>query len=295
MSAVRQLWLAPLRGVTIRTFRTVFAGPIREAGFTGAYAPFIPALPAMRIRPATLADILPFDPALVPQAIGKDPAALTVLLEAFKKTGYRRADLNAGCPFPMIIHKGRGSGLLRTPEVLRAMLAAGVAAMGPGNFSVKVRLGVDDPRALARLMPLINEFPLAAVTIHARTAKQMYSGGVDLVRFGEALALSRNPVIYNGEISNCGDAARIVSRFPSVAGLMVGRGFVRSLGARPDAEALLAAYMAASEAELCGPAPVLGRMKELLAYWRDATPVWRRRWESVKLCRTLDELRSVVK
>ena len=39
----RLLILAPLRGVTIRCFRTVFAGPIRAAGFTEAVTPFIPA------------------------------------------------------------------------------------------------------------------------------------------------------------------------------------------------------------------------------------------------------------
>ena len=42
--ARRELWLAPLRGVTIRAFRTVFADAMREAGFTGAFAPFTAAL-----------------------------------------------------------------------------------------------------------------------------------------------------------------------------------------------------------------------------------------------------------
>ena len=48
-----------------------------------------------------------------------------------------------------------------------------------------------------------------------------------------------------------------------------------------------------AEAELCGDRPVLGRLKELIAYWKDS-PRWRRRWQIVKLCRNLDELRSAL-
>ena len=36
--------LAPLRGVTIRCFREVFAEQIRAAGFTEAITPFVPAM-----------------------------------------------------------------------------------------------------------------------------------------------------------------------------------------------------------------------------------------------------------
>ena len=48
--------------------------------------------------------------------------------------------------------------------------------------------------------------------------------------------------------------------------------------------------LVASSAELHGPSPVLGRMKELLAYWKDL-PRWRRLWPVVKIARTLDEFR----
>ena len=74
---------------------------------------------------------------------------------------------------------------------------------------------------------------------------------------------------------------------------MIGRSFVRYLGTREDSGALLARYIAASQAELCGDRPVLGRMKELIAYWKDL-PRWRRRWDIIKVCRTVDELRAVI-
>ena len=82
---VGKLWLAPLRGVTIRAFRETFAEAIREAGFVGAFAPFIPANPGIRVNDRLLADLsgtlaLP----VVPQVITKHPDAIRTLLRAFR-------------------------------------------------------------------------------------------------------------------------------------------------------------------------------------------------------------------
>ena len=295
MSVTEKLWLAPLRGVTIRAFRETFTAAIREAGFAGAFAPFIPANPGIRVSDRLLADLCPFpcdappELPLVPQVITKHADAMRILLRAFRERGFDRADLNAGCPFPMIVRRGRGSGLLRTPDVLEALLAAGCEEMGPGKFSLKVRLGVESPDDLRALLPRINRYPLAALTVHARTAKQMYAGAVDRVRFAEILAESANPVIYNGDaqVDHLDDVP------DGVAGVMVGRAFVRALGARADADDLLRAYIARSQEELCGDVPVLGRIKELFTYWC-AVPRWKRLWPVVKLCRSVDELISLL-
>ena len=284
-AAAEGLWLAPLRGVTIRTFRSVFGDAIREAGFSGMYAPFIPVNAGFRFSKRLFADILPKegenDLALVPQAIGKDPAALREWCKAVRDLGYVRADLNAGCPFPMIRRKGRGSGLLRTPDALDRMLAAGCEAMGAGNFSVKTRLGMERPDELLALMPIFNRYPLAVLTVHARTARQMYEGAVDRAAFEAVAAAAKVPVMYNGD-------APVVAPSPGHP-VMVGRRFIRALANRPDAPELLVRYAEASRRELCGEAPVLGRLKELLSYWCQELG-WRSRWSSIKICRSVDEL-----
>ena len=154
--------LAPLRGVTIRCFRETFADEIRGAGFTEAVTPFISAIPGfdplqdreLREREAGNREQ---GLKVTPQFIGKDPLALRVCLEKVKAAGYDTADLNCGCPYPMVRNKGRGSGLLRTPDVLRRMLEVGCDVMGPGKFSIKARLGVDRNGELLGLMPMINE------------------------------------------------------------------------------------------------------------------------------------------
>ena len=291
MADERELWLAPLRGVTVRAFREAFAGPIAEAGFRGAFAPFIPANPGIRVTGRLLAELA--DGAggaceLVPQVITKHPDAMRELLKGFKGAGFARADLNAGCPFPMIRRRGRGSGLFRTPDVLDRLLDAGCDEMGPGAFSLKIRLGLESPDELSALMPIINRYPLAVLTIHARTARQMYEGACDVVRFREAAALSSNPVMYNG------DVALLPQEDAPAKMLMVGRAFVRALGGRDDAAELLASYIDVSCRELCGDRPVLGRMKELLAYWCE-WPRWCRLWPVLKMCRSVDEMRLAIK
>jgi hypothetical protein len=69
---------------------------------------------------------------------------------------------------------------------------------------------------------------------------------------------------------------------------MIGRGFIKSLAFRDDIGELLERYIDSSVKELGSPRPVLGRMKELLAYWKDF-PRWSRVWKSAKMAKTLDE------
>lgn len=296
-----EYWLAPLRGVTIRSFREAFARAIAEAGFCGAYAPFIPANPGIRVNDRLLADLVPYPSSgrqtlpLVPQVISRHPEAMRELLKGLRDRGFERADLNAGCPFPMIRRRGRGSGLLRTPEVLERMLAAGCEEMGEGRFSVKLRLGLDNARELRGLVPILNRYPLAVVTVHARTAKQMYEGEVDLAEFAEVAKLMTNPLMYNGDVGFDGSGFAVPEsvRQAGVTRFMVGRAFVRALGAREDVDELLAEYVEISRRELCGDRPVLGRIKELVSYWREI-PRWRRLWPVLKMCGSVEELRQLL-
>ena len=291
--------LAPLRGVTIRSFRETFAEEIRAAGFTEAITPFITANAGydplkdrelqkcsnVRMFECSNADRIK----ITPQFIGKEPEALRGCLEKVKAAGYDTADLNCGCPFPMVRNKGRGSGILRTPAVLRRMLEVGCAVMGAGKFSMKARLGVDRGDELLKLMPVINEFPLRFLTVHARTARQMYTGVCDAGGLEEVWKVAKVPIVLNGDIP----FPVPTSLFPIPSSLMIGRSFVRWLGTREDSDELLNRYIVASQAELCGDRPVLGRMKELISYWKDL-PRWKRRWDVIKICRTVDELRATI-
>ena len=308
--------LAPLRGVTIRCFREVFAEQIREAGFTEAITPFLSANPGfdplkdrelVRFHsptPTQTSNSLCGSPAprapikVTPQFIGKDPASLRACLLRIKEAGYDTADLNCGCPYPMVRNKGRGSGLLRTPAVLEKMIAVGCETMGEGKFSVKTRLGFDKNDELLALMPMLNSYPLRFLTVHARNARQMYGGECDWESFKKVAAVAKMPIVPNGDLplqshmapceQDC--ESEVSHRDTKTQSVMIGRAFIRQLGMRDDIGELLSRYIDASTAELCGPSPVLGRMKELIAYWKEL-PRWKRLWPVIKIARTLDELR----
>ena len=130
-------------------------------------------------------------------------------------------------------------------------------------------------------MPVLNEFPLRFLAVHARTARQMYGGAVDAAALEAVRAAAKMPVVANGDLDWRGGTG------------MVGRSFIRYLGTRDDIGDLLRRYIDASAVELCGDRPVLGRIKELVSYWRDL-PQWRRRWDLVKICRSADEMRTLI-
>ena len=293
--------------MTIRCFRRAYAAEIAEAGFDEAVTPFISAMPG--VDPLKDRELKGEEPEqsccgknirLVPQFIGKDPAVLAQCLAAVRGAGWGFADLNCGCPFPMVRNKGRGSGLLKNPKTLEAMLKAGCETMGEGRFSVKTRLGVDSPGELHALMDIFNAFPLRYLAVHARTARQMYGGECDLDAFRRVLEAAKMPVIYNGDAQlfnlSAGEAQPFnFSTFQpfNLHGTMYGRSFIRFLGAKKDSAGSLKRYIDMSLEELGHPSHVVGRIKELVAYWREL-PVWRNRWPAVKISRSLDELRCAV-
>jgi tRNA-dihydrouridine synthase len=303
------LILAPLRGVTMRTFREVWARHF--TGLDTAVSPFVPLVAGDRVKPGLLADV---DPALpqgipvVPQVIGRDPQLLRVMIAALQDKGHARVDLNAGCPWPMVVRKGRGAGLMAREDDFRRMLEAGCDAL-PRGFSVKVRLGVDTPDLLLRRMPVINAAPLCEVVIHARTARQMYEGTVDIARFGEACEACIHPVIYNGDIRTAADLARLRTRFPRVTRWMIGRGVaadpflperLRSgsdAGAPRDLarfRAYLDDLLEVNRAVLFGEKPVLGRFKELWYYLSQTLTEGPQTLKRIQHSATLDDYRRAV-
>lgn len=303
-----ELTLAPLRGVTGLCFRQAFCAHC--SGLDRAVAPFIATVAGERVKPEILRDIAPAEqPAglpLIPQVIGKDPGQLRVMLRAMMDLGYTEVDLNAGCPWPFVVKKGRGSGLLGNEAALAAMLEAGCETLGPGHFSLKVRLGISDTTLLAKRLPVIQQFPLRELCVHPRTAKQMYEGTVDLEAFARIAEACTLPLVYNGDIRTLADFTRLSTRFPKIERWMLGRGLVanpflaESLRAGHDTRTLprflawhadlLERYAAISP----GDHALLGHLKELWSYLAPTFVGGDRLWNALKITRTRAEFEQVL-
>lgn len=74
------------------------------------------------------------------------------------------------------------------------------------------------------LIDTLNRINLDYITVHPRTAKDQYNGDLHPEAFNAIYEMSRNPLVYNGEIHTPEEAREIIDRYPDLAGIMIGRG-----------------------------------------------------------------------
>ena len=129
-----------------------------------------------------------------------------------------------GCPVPKVCNNGEGSGLARDPEKAARVAAAVIRGAGGRPVTAKIRLGWDKGHLnYLELGRRLQDAGVAAVTLHARTKVQMYSGVADwnaIRALKEALSI---PVIANGDVFSPKDAVDILKRTGADM-VMIGRG-----------------------------------------------------------------------
>lgn len=220
------IYLAPLRGLTDFIYRNTLC--LHFKGLDGALAPFITTVRGKSVKLSHIKDILPKNNScihLVPQLIGNEPSSFVILADKLFEMGYKTVNWNLGCPYPMVIHKKRGAGLLPYPELIENFLAKTLSEI-KCQLSVKMRLGCNDGNEYIKTIPVLNKFSLSEVILHPRTAKQMYKGDIDLDAFEKCLELSSNPVVFNGDITDKESFKRIKDRFETIDRIMIGRGML---------------------------------------------------------------------
>jgi nifR3 family TIM-barrel protein len=133
-------------------------------------------------------------------------------------------DINFGCPVKKVIRKGAGAAMLKNIPLMIDITKAVVNAVKL-PVTVKTRLGWDNQsRIIVDVAERIQDTGIAAITIHGRTAVQMYGGIADWTLIGEVKNNMRMhiPVIGNGDIKNAEIALAMKDRY-NVDGIMIGR------------------------------------------------------------------------
>lgn len=216
-----------MQGLTGHIFRAVYLCHFK--GVAHSYCPFV-RLRAGQLRARDkreLAAGLASGEGFTPQIIAGSPAEAKALCELLVEAGHRRVNLNLGCPYPMETKRKKGAGLLPFPAEVEKLLESLCRFEPALSVSVKTRLGLEQTSEFSALVPVFNRFPLDAIIIHPRTAKQMYSGVVAWDVFGEQAQQLTCPVIANGDLLTIEDAQRVLDAFPWIVGLMIGRGLLR--------------------------------------------------------------------
>lgn len=225
-----QFYLAPMEGVTDARFRNLYHRLF--APFDKYFTPFLSPTAEHVLTARQLREI---DPArceawpLTPQLLTRDAGAFVWMAERLAELGYSEVNLNLGCPSGTVVSKGKGSGMLRDPEQLRAFLDE-IFAGCPIGISIKTRLGLREPEEFPRLLELYNQYPLTELIIHPRVQAQQYRGGVAREVFLWALRESHAPVCYNGDLFQAEDLPPLLQQAPELDRIMLGRGAVANPG-----------------------------------------------------------------
>lgn len=220
------VYFAPLEGVTDSVFRRV-----HHAHFGGIAKYFIPFVSPTQNMAFTARELRAVSPGenvgvpAVPQIMAKDASLFLWCAGVLRDMGYQEVNLNLGCPSGTVTAKGKGSGLLRTPDALAAFLDE-IFPKSPLPISIKTRVGYESPDEWPPLLALLARYPVRELIVHPRTRSQFYAGTPFLDRYGEAHDRPVRPLVYNGDLFTVGDCERLVGAYPDTAALMLGRGLI---------------------------------------------------------------------
>ncbi len=193
-----KLYAAPLQGFTEAPWRNLHQEVF--GGIDAYYTPFV-RMEKGEFRNKDVREIASENNTvsrLIPQLIASTPAELERLAGLFIEKGYKEADINMGCPFPLMTGKHKGSGILPYPAEVEALLKELVHYPELG-FSVKMRLGWECADEWRPLLPLLNAAPLRRIVLHPRIGKQQYKGEVDLAAFTAFYEECAHPLVYMHE------------------------------------------------------------------------------------------------
>lgn len=273
-----EYYFAPMEGITDYIYRRIhhiFWGD----SICKYYTPFITTYESGKYMPRDIKGVLPENN----EGITLVPQILTNQAEQFIKTatdlygmGYREVNLNLGCPSGTVATKGRGSGFLAHMDELEAFLERIFMKLDM-KISVKTRIGTKSPDEFYRLLELYNRYPIAELIVHPRIQKEFYTGTPHIEIYRDALAMSKNPLVYNGDLFTIRHIGAFQTQFPDEKTVMIGRGLILNpalaqmerKGVQPDFETLFAFHEQLFEAyrkELSGDSNILHRMKELWFY-----------------------------
>jgi tRNA-dihydrouridine synthase B len=215
--------LAPMAGISNSAYRTI----IKEMGCGLIFAEMVSDKAIVYGNQKTI-DLLYMtdkERPIAQQIFGSDKKSFVEAAKYIYETMKPDIiDINMGCPVPKVaIRAQAGSALLRNPEKVKEIVEAVVAAV-PIPVTVKIRSGWDHYNINAVEIAKICESAGAkAITIHARTRSQGYSGQADwriITAVKKAVSI---PVIGNGDIKTCYDAKRMMDETHCDA-VMIGRG-----------------------------------------------------------------------
>ena len=302
-------YFAPMEGITGHIYRQAFHKyfPAPEKYFT----PFISPDGNKIIRNKEKRDVLPENNTgmqVIPQIITNRADYFLMTAEYLKSEyGYREVNLNLGCPSGTVVAKGKGSGFLSRLEELERFFDEVFEACSL-EVSVKTRVGRNDTEDWEEILNIFRKFPIKELTVHPRIQKDFYKGQVRMETFAYAYENWEGTLCYNGDIFTKESYEKLISRFPKLEHVMLGRGLLsdpyligrlrgealpeeqtRRKSIRAFHEQLLEEYGAVLSCDR----DLLYKMKELWFYLLDSFCDSEKTRKQIRKCEKLSEYRVI--
>lgn len=167
---------------------------------------------------------------IVAQIFGSKPENFYKTALLIQELGFDGIDINMGCPDKNVEKQGAGACLIKNPKLAQEIILATKRGAGNLPVSVKTRIGYNK-NSLSEWLPALLETEPAAITIHARTRKEMslvpanWATVADAVRIRDEYDNSENKtlILGNGDVKDLADAEERI-KISGADGVMIGRG-----------------------------------------------------------------------
>jgi tRNA-dihydrouridine synthase B len=216
-----RLVLAPMAGVSVQAFRR--QGRRFGAGLVCSEMVSCAGLEHKNERTLGYLRVARDEHPLAIQIFGSEPPVMAEAARMVTAAGADIVDINFGCPVRKVTKTGAGATLLDDPDRACAIVDA-VASAVDVPVSVKMRRGLENgSRTCLAVGPRLVAAGAATLTLHPRSARQMYTGEADHSLTAELVELVDVPVIASGDVTSRARAQTVLATTGAEA-VMVGRG-----------------------------------------------------------------------
>jgi nifR3 family TIM-barrel protein len=212
--------LAPMAGVSVQAFRR--QGRRFGAGLVCSEMVSCAGLSHGNERTLGYLRLARDESPLAVQIFGSDPGVMAEAARMVEDAGADLVDINFGCPVRKVTKTGAGATLLDDPD-RACRIVEQVAGAVSVPVTVKMRRGLENgSRAALAVGPRLVDAGAASLTLHPRSARQMYTGTADHSLTAELVELVDVPVVASGDITSRGRAQPVLAT-TGAAAVMVGR------------------------------------------------------------------------
>ena len=220
-----KIYIAPMAGITDYSFRKILEKFSPDFLFTEMVNSHLLATHDK----TTETELLKYDSLknTGTQVFGSDEEEIVYSFQKLEEMGFKKINLNMGCPQPKIIKNGAGSALLLNRAFIDNLICKLKKHLSSETeISIKIRTGYKNFSEPEFYLNLANKYQLDFICVHGRTQEQIYGGTADWDIIRKLGTFPRNvDFIGNGDLFEPHDIVQKINN-SNLDGIMLARGII---------------------------------------------------------------------